>query len=98
MIPFEGEIQVKDGPGRAYKIAAIAGTNDGQRPSTFLADEIHEWVGGNKERVHLVISNGCGKRDGSRSQHHHTGVRPGHPGRQDARLRPPGQQRRDQRR
>ncbi|MGO8770094.1 terminase TerL endonuclease subunit [Mycobacterium sp.] len=65
MIPFEGEIQVKDGPGRAYKICAVAGTNDGQRPSTFLADEIHEWVGGNKERVHLVISNGATKRDGS---------------------------------
>jgi phage terminase large subunit-like protein len=65
MLPFEAEIQVKAGPGRAYKIAAVAGTNDGQRPSTFLADEIHEWVGGNKERVHLVISNGCSKRDGS---------------------------------
>nr|WP_165964994.1 terminase TerL endonuclease subunit [Mycobacterium eburneum] len=64
MTPFEGEIQVKDGPGRAYKVAAVAGTNDGQRPSTFLADEIHEWTG-NKERVHLVIANGCAKRDGS---------------------------------
>jgi phage terminase large subunit-like protein len=64
MVPFEGEIQVKDGPGRAYKVAAIAGTNDGQRPSTFLADETHEWIG-NRERVHLVIANGCSKRDGS---------------------------------
>lgn len=64
METFEGEIQVKDGPGRAYKVAAIAGTNDGQRPDTFLADEIHEWLG-NKERVHLVIGNGCAKRQGS---------------------------------
>lgn len=64
MIPFEGEIQVKDGPGRAYKVAAVAGTNDGQRPSTFLADEIHEWINA-KERVHLVIANGCSKREGS---------------------------------
>jgi phage terminase large subunit-like protein len=64
MVPFEAEIQIKDGPGRAYKVAAVAGTNDGQRPSTFLADEIHEWVG-NKERVHLVIANGCAKRDGA---------------------------------
>lgn len=64
MIPFEGEIQVKDGPGRAYKVAAVAGSNDGQRPSAFLADEIHEWTG-NKERVHLVIANGCAKRVGS---------------------------------
>jgi len=65
MIPFESEVQVKSGPGRAYKVAAIAGTNDGQRPSTFLADEIHEWSVGNRERVHLVLSNGCTKRDGS---------------------------------
>ena len=61
---FEGEVQVKDGPGRAYKVAAVAGTNDGQRPSAFFADEIHEWVG-NKARVHLVIANGAAKRVGS---------------------------------
>jgi phage terminase large subunit-like protein len=61
---FEGEIQVKDGPGRAYKVAAVAGTNDGQRPSAFFADEIHEWIG-NKARVHLVIANGAAKRVGS---------------------------------
>jgi phage terminase large subunit-like protein len=61
---YENEVQVRDGPGRAYKVAAIAGTNDGQRPSTFLADEIHEWLG-NKARVHLVLSNGCTKRSDS---------------------------------
>jgi phage terminase large subunit-like protein len=61
---FEGEVQVNNAPSRAYKVAAVAGTNDGQRPSTFLADEIHEWTG-NKERVHLVIANGCSKREGS---------------------------------
>lgn len=65
LLAFEGQIQVKDGPGRAYKVAAIAGTNDGARPSTFLADEIHEWSQGSRERVHLVLSNGCTKRDGS---------------------------------
>jgi phage terminase large subunit-like protein len=65
MTCFENEIQLVDGPGRAYRVAAIAGTNDGQRPSTFLADEIHEWVGPNRERVHLVIANGCSKRVGS---------------------------------
>ncbi|OBJ00367.1 hypothetical protein A5660_25070 [Mycobacterium alsense] len=65
MTAFEGEVQVKGGPGRAYKVAAVAGTNDGQRPSTFLADEIHEWAQGNRERVHLVIANGTAKRDGS---------------------------------
>ncbi len=63
--PFEGEIQIAGGaPGRAYKVAAVAGTNDGQRPSAFLADEIHEWTG-NKARVHLVISNGTAKRRNS---------------------------------
>jgi phage terminase large subunit-like protein len=61
---FEGEIQVKDGPGRAYKVAAVAGTNDGQRPSAFFPDEIHEWTG-NKARVHLVIANGLSKRSDS---------------------------------
>jgi phage terminase large subunit-like protein len=62
MIAFEGEIHVKGGPGRAFKVAAVAGTNDGLRPSTFIADEIHEWSQGNRERVHLVISNGTAKR------------------------------------
>lgn len=62
--PFENEIQRRDGPGRAFKVAAIAGTNDGARPSVFLADEVHEWTG-NKGRVHLVLSNGTAKRANS---------------------------------
>ena len=37
MVAYENEIQLVDGPGRASRVAAIAGTNDGQRPSTFLA-------------------------------------------------------------
>lgn len=61
---YEAEILVRNGPGRAYKIAAVAGTNDGPRPSMFAADEIHEWTGG-KERVHLVIANGLVKRANS---------------------------------
>lgn len=61
---FESEVQRTDTSGRAYKVAAVAGTNDGQRPSCFLADEIHEWEG-NKARVHLVLSNGTAKRAGS---------------------------------
>jgi phage terminase large subunit-like protein len=65
MTGFEGEIQVNDSPSRAYKVPAVAGTNDGQRPSTALFDEIHEYIGPNRERVHLVISNGCTKRKGS---------------------------------
>lgn len=61
---FENDVQRAEGLGHAYKVAAIAGTNDGQRPSVFLADEIHEWQG-KKERVHTVIANGTSKRAGS---------------------------------
>jgi phage terminase large subunit-like protein len=58
---YDTEILVKNGPGRMYRVAAAAGTNDGARPTFFLADELHEWIG-NKERVHLVLSNGRAKR------------------------------------
>jgi phage terminase large subunit-like protein len=58
---FDVEIQIKGGPGRMYRVAAVAGPNDGLRPTFFLADELHEWVGP-KERVHLVLSNGRAKR------------------------------------
>lgn len=61
---FDTEILVRGGPGRAYRVAAMAGTNDGQRPSSLAADEIHEWLG-NKERVHLVLVNGMSKRANS---------------------------------
>lgn len=61
---FDTEILVRNGPGRAYRVAAMAGTNDGQRPSSLAADEIHEWLG-NKERVHLVLVNGMSKRANS---------------------------------
>lgn len=59
--PFETEIQVKGSPGEMYRVAAVAGTNDGKRPTFFVADELHEWLG-NKGRVHLVLSNGRAKR------------------------------------
>lgn len=58
---YDTEILVKNGPGKMHRVAAMAGTNDGGKPSFFLADELHEWVG-NKERVHLVLSNGRAKR------------------------------------
>lgn len=61
---FDTEILVRNGPGRAYRVAAMAGTNDGQRPSGLGADEIHEWLGA-KERVHLVLVNGLSKRANS---------------------------------
>ena len=58
---FDTEILPRHGPGRMYRVAAAAGTNDGKRPTFFVADELHEWMG-NKERVHLVLSNGRAKR------------------------------------
>lgn len=58
---FEDRITRKDGPGRLKKVAAVAGTNDGGRPTTFVGDELHEWDG-RKARVHLVISNSLQKR------------------------------------
>ncbi|GAB2714477.1 terminase TerL endonuclease subunit [Streptomyces bullii] len=61
---YDTEILVRNGPGRAYRVAAVAGTNDGQRPSSLAADEIHEWTGP-KERVHLVLVNGMAKRANS---------------------------------
>jgi len=58
---YDTEILRRDGPGRMYRIAAVAGTNDGSRPSAFLADELHEWTG-NKARVFLVVTNSIAKR------------------------------------
>lgn len=59
---YDTEMLLKDRPGRLYRVAAVAGTNDGRRPAVVIADEIHEWTG-NKERVHLVLTNGLFKRD-----------------------------------
>lgn len=61
---YDKEILRKDGPGRLYRVAAAAGTNDGGRHSHRVADEVHEWVGG-KERVHVVLTNGLVKRKNS---------------------------------
>jgi phage terminase large subunit-like protein len=59
--PYDTEILVKGQPGKIYRVAAVAGTNDGARPTFFPGDELHEWTG-NKERVHLILSNGRAKR------------------------------------
>ena len=58
---FDAEIQLKDGAGKLYRVAAVAGTNDGGLPTAGAADEIHEWTG-NKARVHLVLFQGLEKR------------------------------------
>ena len=59
---YENEIQVKNAPGRAFRVAAKAGTADGGRNSCFIADEIHEWNNINLERVYYVLSNNTAKR------------------------------------
>lgn len=62
---YDTEIKFSDGrPGRIFRIAAIAGTNEGGLPSLFVRDELHEWgdVGGNKARVATVVGKSTRKR------------------------------------
>jgi len=61
---FDKEIQFKDGPGLLVRVPAVAGANDGLRPTFVAADETHEWTG-SKQRVHLVLENGLAKRAGA---------------------------------
>lgn len=62
---FEGEIVRADGlPGRLYKVAAEAGTNEGRRPTCAIFDELHEWEG-RLERVYSVLTNNTAKRPDS---------------------------------
>lgn len=63
--PFDTELLIRDRPGRMYRVAAEAGTNDGTLPTLLVADEVHEWTG-RRERVHLVISNSLTKRSQGR--------------------------------
>lgn len=60
---FEHEILYADGrPGRIYRVAAVAGTNEGSRTTLLLADEVHELIG-RKARVFTVLSAALLKRD-----------------------------------
>jgi phage terminase large subunit-like protein len=59
--PYDVEILRTDRPGRAFRVAAVAGTNEGLRPSAVIADELHEWLG-NRERVWTVLTSGAAKR------------------------------------
>ena len=61
---FDREIQLKNEPGVMVRVPAVAGSNDGLRPTYLCADETHEWTG-NKQRVHLVLENGLAKRSDS---------------------------------
>jgi len=56
-------ITLKGAPGRLYRVAAAEGTNDGQRPSCFIADELHEWR--ETRNTFTILSNGTAKRTDS---------------------------------
>ena len=58
----ETRILRPDRPGRLYRVAAVAGTNEGGLPTSVLCDEVHEWVGESRERVWTVMSMGARKR------------------------------------
>lgn len=62
---YDTEILFADGrPGRIFRVAAVAGTNEGGLPSLFICDELHEWgePGSRKARVHTVIGKSTKKR------------------------------------
>jgi phage terminase large subunit-like protein len=59
---YDTEILLKDQPGRAFRVAAARGSNDGGRPTCYIADELHEFDDPAKEGAHLVLSNGTAKR------------------------------------
>lgn len=58
----EAKILLKDEPGVIQRVASVAGSNEGQRPTALFVDEPHELLPGTKERAHLVLSNGLRKR------------------------------------
>lgn len=62
---YDAETKLADGrPGRLFRTATVAGTNQGGQPTLFLADEIHEFgdVGERRARFHRVVSDSCSKR------------------------------------
>lgn len=62
---YDTEIKFADGsPGRIFRVAAVAGTNEGGLPSLFVCDELHEWgePGSRKARVKTVIGKSTNKR------------------------------------
>lgn len=59
---FEDRILHKDGSGRAYKVAAKGGSNDGGRPTTYCADEIHEMLTAEQVKAYRNIARGVKKR------------------------------------
>jgi phage terminase large subunit-like protein len=58
---FDRELLLKGESGRLVRVPAVAGANDGLRPTFVAFDETHEWTGA-KQRVALVLENGLSKR------------------------------------
>jgi len=52
---FDTEILLRGMPGRAIRVAAVAGTNEGGLPTCVIGDEFHEWLG-QRERVWTVLT------------------------------------------
>jgi phage terminase large subunit-like protein len=62
---YDTEVKFADGqPGRVFRVAAVAGTNEGGLPTLFVCDELHEWgeAGGRRARVKTVIGKSTRKR------------------------------------
>lgn len=62
---YDTQIKFSDGrPGRIFRVAAVANTNEGGLPTLFVCDELHEWgePGGRKARVKTVIGKSTTKR------------------------------------
>lgn len=59
---YEDRIVVKGGKGRAYKVSAKGGTNDGGRPTVYAADEIHELKTPEQQKSFRTIARGIVKR------------------------------------
>ena len=60
---FDKEILVPSIPGAKFKrVAAVAGTNDGQNIQAVICDELHEWTGPKGKAVWTVLTNGTVNR------------------------------------
>jgi phage terminase large subunit-like protein len=61
---YQREILVPSIPGAKLKrVAAAAGTNDGQHIHAVICDELHEWAGEKGEKVWNVLTNATGARE-----------------------------------
>lgn len=61
---FDAEIRMRGKPGRMFRTAAVAGTNEGGLPTLYVCDEVHEWgrQEDRKGRVKTVIGKSLTKR------------------------------------